>query len=83
MATRKATLMVCDNPRCPDKSEYEVTPQDPSAPGYHLGKGHYDLAGGGPIPATYACSEDCIVPALRANMDRSEGKDPLTGTYPR
>lgn len=67
MAKRKVTMEGCDNPECP--TEYEHDAQDPS-PGYHLGKGYWSLGGGGPIPATYACSEECIVPAVLAQIDR-------------
>lgn len=60
MSIRKTTMIECDNPRC--SSEYEHTKEDP-APGYHL-KGYWVLAGGGPIPATYACSQPCVGAAV-------------------
>lgn len=68
MAKRKTVMEFCDNPEC--EYECEVDAQEPSAPGYHLGKGHWNLGGGGPIPATYACSEECITPAVLANIER-------------
>ena len=77
MGKRKALMEQCDNPNC--QTSYEFDKEDPN-PGYHLGKGVYVLGGGGgPIPATYACSTECIVPAIDANIDRMNGRDPVTG----
>lgn len=61
MAQRKAIVEVCDNPDC--DFEYVVEKSAPS-PGFHLGKGYWVLAVGGPLPAIYAHSYDCIVPAI-------------------
>ncbi|QNJ55990.1 hypothetical protein SEA_RASPUTIA_100 [Microbacterium phage Rasputia] len=86
MAKQKITVEICDNPRCKKGDgqrpySEEIFPEDPSTMGYHLGKGHWVLGGGGPIPATYACSKECIVPAIEAQIDRDMGRDPLTGDY--
>lgn len=80
MAKQKVVVEVCDNPRC--DSEPQISTKEDPALGFYLGKGFWaDGAGGGPLPATYACSKECIVPAINANIDRSPGRDPLTGNY--
>jgi len=62
MATRRATLLVCDNPAC--DNEYEHSKDDP-APGYHFERGYWETGGGGGyLPKTYACSQECITPAI-------------------
>jgi len=67
MGKRKVTMMVCDNPEC--DNEEEIFPGGPTL-GYHLGRGAWhNVRGGGPIPPTYACSIDCISPAVAAMMD--------------
>jgi hypothetical protein len=76
MSFRKTTMIACDNPDC--ENEYEYDKEDP-APGYHLGKGFWVQAGGGPIPATYACCASCLAPAIDANIERALGRDPITG----
>lgn len=68
MSKRTATMMQCDNPTC--RTEYEHTKDDP-APGYHLGKGLLIAGGGVFIPATYACSPECIVPAIQHNIEEA------------
>lgn len=73
MAKRRVTVEVCDNPRC-DSRPQQVDSTEPYALGYHLGKGTWH--DGGPIPKTFACSEACITPAVRANIDRERGVDP-------
>lgn len=84
MAKRKITVEVCDNPRC-KKGEGEFPYQEETYPhestmGYHLGKGTWVHGGGGDyVPPTYACSADCIVPAIEANIYRGMGRDPFTG----
>lgn len=55
------SMIECDNPSC--NNAYPHTKDDP-APGYHLGKGEWCNAGGGPIPAFYACDIECVKPAL-------------------
>lgn len=60
MGLRRVTFLECDNPAC--NSEYEHSRDDP-APGYHI-KGYWALGGGGPVPATYACSIECLAPAV-------------------
>lgn len=62
MTRRRETVEYCDNPKC-DYSEI-VTPDEP-ATGFHFGKGFWILGGGGPIPAVYAHSEECILPAIQ------------------
>lgn len=67
MGREKATVMVCDNPECRKQFLHE---KDEPALGYYFGKGMWHLGGGGgPILATYACSEECILPAIQYNMD--------------
>lgn len=61
--------MACDNPNCLNR--YEHTKDDP-APGYHLGKGFWVEGGGGPIPATYACSAVCIAPAILETIRKAQ-----------
>jgi hypothetical protein len=68
VTTRKVTMLECDNPGC--SNEYEHSKDDP-APGYHLGKGYWIVGGGGPIPATYACSPECITPAVLHNISEA------------
>lgn len=69
MAKRKALMMQCDNPNCPNEME---TSRDDPALGYYLGAGAWHLGyGGGPIPATYACSTTCITPAVEARIEAS------------
>ena len=76
MSREKVTLESCDNPDC----DYEQIIGDDGEPaaGYHFGTGKnfsgpagiWVLAGGGPIPAFYAHTEKCIVPALNFVMER-------------
>lgn len=67
MGREKATVMVCDNPKC--QKESITRPFDPAL-GFYLGKGMWHFgAGGGPIPATYACSKECILPAIEYQID--------------
>jgi hypothetical protein len=68
MGIKKVTIMECDNPSC--HNWFFHTNDDP-APGYHLGKGFWVMGGGGPIPATYACSPECIGVAVQANIERA------------
>ena len=68
MGVRKATIATCDNPECDNEAE---TSRDDPAPGYYLGKGYWVLGGGGPIPATYACSVECIAKAVQGQIDRA------------
>lgn len=67
MALEKVTMMSCDNPDCDYREEH--TKEEPAS-GYHLGRGYWVLGGGGPIPATYAHSLECVVPALQHMMDQ-------------
>lgn len=64
---KKETVIYCDNPDC---DEWYVEGMD-EVPGYHFLKGYWVLGGGGPIPRTYACSDACIVPALRHTIEES------------
>lgn len=59
-------MLSCDNPDC--DNEMETSKEEP-APGYHIGKGFWVMGGGGPIPATYACSDECVGKAVIANCD--------------
>jgi hypothetical protein len=68
MSRERVTVMSCDNPACNERYEHS---KDEPAPGYHLGKGYWVLAGGGPIPATYACSADCISAAVDHQIDEA------------
>jgi hypothetical protein len=69
MTQQKVIMMVCDNPTC--RSRYEHSKEEPAL-GYHLGKGLWaDDGGGGPIPATYACSLECIGPAVEHTIRES------------
>lgn len=68
MANVRVTMKECDNPEC--RERFEHTTEEP-APGYHIGKGYWVLSGGGPIPATYACSTECITPALEHMIETS------------
>lgn len=65
----KATVEYCDNPSC-NYSEVVGNEKGDGAEGYHFGKGWWVFAGGGPIPAFYACKQECIVPALDAVIKR-------------
>lgn len=76
MAKKRVTVQVCDNPTC---AEQYIDDGSQDVPGFHLGKGYWVSGGGGPIPATYACSRECVVPAIDANIDRGLGRDPLSG----
>lgn len=66
MALVKVMMMQCDNPNCGER--FEHSKEDP-APGYHLGKGFYVLAGGGPIPSIFACHLECIAPAVEEKIN--------------
>lgn len=61
MAKRKAVMEVCDNPDC--RNEFESSKEYPAA-GLHFKGGFWVSAGGGPIPSFYACSDECVVPAM-------------------
>jgi hypothetical protein len=75
MARERVIAESCDNPQC----DYEqiIDGSGEPASGYHFGSGKnftgvagiWVLAGGGPIPAFYAHTEECIVPALRFVMN--------------
>lgn len=64
----KAVVESCDNPDC---SYEEIVTKEEPARGYHLGKGFWSLGGGGPIPAVYAHSKECIVPAIEAKIEET------------
>lgn len=68
MATRKATLIACDNPDC--STEYVLDPDDVPPMGFYFDKGSAHFGGGGgTLPKTYACDEACIVPAITARIN--------------
>lgn len=70
MAKKKATVMVCDNPGC---SVARLTEKDDPALGFYFGKGVMHLGwGGGPIPETYACSEQCIAAAVMHSVEMGQ-----------
>lgn len=69
MSTQKVTMMECDNPNCNYREEHS---KEEPASGYHLGKGYWVLGGGGPIPATYAHTEGCILPAVLHMIDEAQ-----------
>ena len=69
MGKKKITAMKCDNPEC----RALVAPEDEfSEPqGIYLGRGHYTMEwGGGPLPALFACSTDCVGPAVEEALGR-------------
>jgi hypothetical protein len=66
--TRTIRMDVCENPECGNETPAE------QGWGYFIGRGHFMDAGiGGPISKTYACSLDCIAPAIAASIDRMMG----------
>ncbi len=69
MSKSRAMIEYCDNPTC--DTHYIVFENEPS-PGYRFKGGSWEVGGGGPIPAFYACSEDCIVPAMKQVIYRSQ-----------
>jgi hypothetical protein len=70
MPTRKVTIVECDNPEC--DSEYIDGEED--GIGYHFLKGYQiDGGGGWPIPKVYACSKDCLAPAIEAVVMQADG----------
>lgn len=76
MAKKKVTAFECDNPRCGQI----VLEEDGIAFGYHIGRVIQHAAwGGGAANRTFACSEECITPAIMSNFHREAGRDPLTG----
>lgn len=68
MATMKIEIITCDNPDCDTEERYD---KDDLPTGYHLSGGIFIMNGGGPIPKVYACSEDCLVPAINAAIDEA------------
>lgn len=81
MAKSKVAIESCDNPNC--STRYEIDRTEPLVPGFHLGKGSWINGGGDYIPPTYACSKECIVPAVMGNIWRDKGRDPVTGDMVR
>jgi hypothetical protein len=65
----KATIEVCDNPDC--LNDFIIGADKEPAPGYHFGKGFWILGGGGPIRAFYACTKECVIPALDRVIEES------------
>lgn len=69
MGKQRITVMVCDNPAC--GKQFPHSTEEP-AYGYHLGKGFWaDDGGGGPLTSIYACSPECIVPAVMHSIKES------------
>lgn len=62
MATKRVTVLMCDNPAC---EIAHIDNKDEPAHGYH-GKqvGIHLQYGGGSIKKWYACSLECIAPAI-------------------
>jgi hypothetical protein len=70
VAKRTIVVMDCDNPDCDNTQEHNA--QSGPALGIFIDKGQWHFEGGGmPLPTTYACSFDCLSPAL-AHMTREE-----------
>lgn len=70
MATRNVKMMVCDNPECKTEDNAQVYDKENPPLGYTL-SGHYDLRyGGGSISKVFACRLDCLVPAIKATIER-------------
>jgi len=73
MGKRRAEVMECDNPAC--RTPPRVTSRYEPALGYYLGRGTYHHeGGGGPIPAVYACSPECIGPAVEYVIREAEAR---------
>lgn len=71
MAKAKVWVMVCDNPRCPN--EPQITTEEDPAMGYYFGKGTWVLGGGGgPIPAIFADTSECIKPAMDHMIEEAQ-----------
>lgn len=62
MASRTVKMLECDNPQC--SARFPHTKEDP-APGVFIDRGWWDLSGGGSFAKAYACSWDCLEPAVR------------------
>jgi hypothetical protein len=62
----KVVLEQCDNPSC--RHEAIVDDSGEGGDGFHFGKGYWVNGGGGSIPAIYAHSRECILPAFDAAM---------------
>lgn len=68
MGRRSATLQECDNPTCQTETEYVRGEKLPH--GYYFDKVTESHEwGGGSLPKMYACSYECIVPALKFNQE--------------
>lgn len=81
MSRQTRHVEVCDNADC---NRTSFTAKDEPALGIYLKGGvQHQSWGGGPIPKTYACSMECIVPAIVANLYRADGRDPITGEWER
>lgn len=68
MAKRRETVEHCDAPGC---DYWELVGPGEAAEGYHFGRGFWVSGGGGMIPRFYAHSEECVLPALRAVIERA------------
>ncbi|AWN07772.1 hypothetical protein HOT31_gp101 [Microbacterium phage Hendrix] len=67
MARKKMMVVICDNPDCDSEITEQIDRSEDMDPptGFTLGKGSYSQDwGGGPLPALFACSTACIVPAI-------------------
>lgn len=69
MSKHKITVERCENPTC--SNEAEVVPGEVT-PGVAVGRGvYYDGFVGGPLPAIYACSVECLSPAVQAAIEKA------------
>lgn len=62
MATKKVQVMQCDNPECRAEA---ITSKEEPAFGFYIQRGFWATgSGGGPLRNIYACSVECITPAI-------------------
>ena len=81
MSKPRTTMQECDAPTC--YNAYEITKEEPYAPGYTFKGGVVIHAGGEGIPPFYACCEEHVTPALKAVLDIQNERDPVTGAWLR
>ena len=70
MGKETKTVLICDNPDC-DTVRILPDTDNEVLLGYYLSRSGHLSFGGGPIPELYACSEDCIKPAVLEAFDRN------------
>lgn len=70
MAKETKTVLICASPEC--GTVHILSDIEDDAPyGYYLSGSAHLSFGGGPIPELYACSEDCIKPAVLEAFDQN------------